>query len=56
MSFKLINVLTIFQVYINQTLTELINIFYIIYLNNILIYFSFLKEHQNHVKQILKQL
>jgi len=54
MSFKLINVLITFQVYINQTLTELVNVFYIVYLNNILIYFSFLEEHQSHVKQILK--
>ncbi len=37
-------------------LTELIDVFYIIYLNDILIYFSFLEEHQSHVKQILKQL
>jgi len=37
-------------------LTELINVFYIIYLNDILIYFSFLEEHQSHVKQILKWL
>ncbi len=51
MSFKLINTLTTFQVYINQTLTELINVFCIIYLNDILIYFSSLEEHQNHVKQ-----
>ncbi len=56
MSFKLINVSATFQVYINWVLTELINVFYVIYLNNILIYFSSLKEHQSHVKQILKQL
>jgi len=53
-SFKLINVSVTFQVYINQTLTELIDVFYIIYLNDILIYFSSLEEHQSHVKQILK--
>ncbi len=56
MSFKLINVSITFQVYINWVLTELVNIFYVIYLNDILIYFSFLEEHQSHVKQILKQL
>ncbi len=54
MSFKLINVSITFQVYINWVLTELVNVFYVIYLNNILIYFSFLEEHQSHVKQILK--
>jgi len=56
MLFKLINVSVTFQVYINWVLTELVNVFYIIYLNDILIYFSFLEEHQNHVKQILKWL
>jgi len=56
MSFRLINASATFQVYINWALTELVNVFCVIYLNNILIYFSFLKEHQSHVKQILKQL
>jgi len=56
MSFRLINVSVTFQIYINQMLTELVDVFYVIYLNNILIYFSSLEEHQSHVKQILKQL
>ena len=56
MSFRLINVSITFQVYINWALTKLVNVFYIIYLNDILIYFSFLKEHQSHIKQILKWL
>jgi len=54
MSFRLTNALTTFQVYINQMLAELVNVFCVIYLNDILIYFSFLEEHQSHVKQILK--
>jgi len=54
MSFRLINVSVTFQGYINLMLTELVNVFYVKYLNNILIYFSFLEEHQSHVKQILK--
>jgi len=45
MSFKLINALITFQVYINWALTELVNIFCVIYLNNILIYFSSLEEY-----------
>jgi len=56
MSFRLTNVSVTFQVYINWVLTELIDVFCVIYLNDILIYFSFLEEHQNHVKQILKWL
>jgi len=54
MSFRLTNASTTFQAYINQALTELINVFYVIYLNDILIYFSSLEGHQSHVKQILK--
>jgi len=54
MSFKLINVSATFQAYINWALTELVDVFCVIYLNDILIYFSFLEEHQSHVKQILK--
>jgi len=37
MSFKLINVSVTFQVYINWVLTKLINIFYVIYLNDIFV-------------------
>ena len=36
--FGLINMLTSFQTYINKIITGLINIIYIIYLNNILIF------------------
>ncbi len=56
MSFKLTNASATFQAYINWALTELVDVFCVIYLNDILIYFSFLEEHQSHVKQILKQL
>jgi hypothetical protein len=38
MFFKLSNILVIFQAYINYILVGLINIIYIVYLNNILIY------------------
>ena len=43
--FDLTNILVIFQVYINQDLHDLINDFCIIYLDNILIFFKFKKEH-----------
>ena len=36
--FKLINILIKFQAYINKVFINLINVIYIIYLNNILIY------------------
>jgi hypothetical protein len=38
MLFKLSNTLVIFQAYINYVLVGLINIIYIVYLDNILIY------------------
>ena len=38
MFFDFVNVPAIFQVYINEVLQHLINIIYVIYLNNILVY------------------
>jgi len=38
MSFKLTNILITFQVYINQVLKNLLDVIYIVYLNNIIIY------------------
>jgi len=56
MSFNLINVSIIFQTYINKILTELLNNFYVVYLNDILIFFVKKIDHVDHVKQILKRL
>jgi len=54
MSFELINVSVIFQTYINKVMTELLNNFFIIYLNDILIFFKSKTDHVDHMKQILK--
>ncbi len=56
MSFDLINTSVIFQTYINKILTELLNNFCVIYLNDILIFFVEKTDHINHVKQILERL
>ncbi len=56
MSFDLINASIIFQTYINKILTELLNDFYVVYLNDILIFFVEKTDHVDHVKQILKRL
>ena len=56
MSFNLINTFIMFQTYINKILTELLNDFYIIYLNDILIFSVEKTDHIDHVKQILKRL
>jgi len=56
MSFKLINVSIIFQTYINKILTKLLNDFYVVYQNDILIFFIERTNYIDYVKQILKRL
>src|SRR6266480_7597558 len=56
MSFRLVNASAIFQTYINQTLAELLNVFCIVYLDNILIFSQNENKHQKHVKQVMKRL
>jgi len=56
MSFDLINMSVIFQTYINKILTKLLNDFYVVYLNDILIFFVKKTDHINHMKQILERL
>ena len=50
MLFELTNALTIFQIYINKTLKSLINITYIIYLNNDLIFNNESANHKRYVQ------
>jgi len=56
MSFKLKNVLIIFQRLINNILREYLNDFVIIYLNDILIYSDNLKMHCKHIHKVLTKL
>ncbi len=49
MLFDLINALTFFQIYMNQTLFEFLNIIYFIYLNDILIFSEICKKHVHHI-------
>jgi len=56
MSFNLINTSVIFQIYINKILIKLLNDFYVIYLNDILIFLIKKINYVNHVKQILERL
>ena len=49
MLFKLINALIIFQIYINKTLKNLVNITCVIYLNDILIFSHELANYKHHV-------
>ncbi len=50
MSFRLTNALATFQVYIIKILTEKLNIFVIVYLNDILIYIK--SEGKEHMEAI----
>ena len=56
MSFKLINTSATFQTYINNILREYLNIFVIIYLDNILVYLINKENHKEHVRKVLKIL
>ncbi len=56
MLMELANAPATFQAYINWALAELLNIFCIVFLDNILIFSQNEDEHQNHVKQMLERL
>ncbi len=56
MLFKLINVSAIFQSYIHKMLCEHLNIFVIVFLNDILIYLKNKVNHQQHIYTVLKIL
>ncbi len=56
MLFRLTNAFATFQIYINKTLRELINITCVIYINNIFVYNNNLTKHQCYIRQVLKRL
>jgi len=56
MLFNLCNEFVSFQKYINNILHKHLNKFYIVYLNDILIYLNNELEHKIHVKLILQKL
>jgi hypothetical protein len=53
MPFRLTNIPAIFQAIINYILKEYLDIFIIIYLDNILIYSKNLENHKKHIYKIL---
>ena len=55
MSFNLTNALITFQIYINKRLQELVDIIYIIYLNNKLIFNENSTKHRRHVQQVFER-
>ena len=56
MSFKLINTPATFQIYINNVLREYLNVFVVIYLDDILVYLKNETDHKVHVRKVLEAL
>ena len=49
MSFRLLNALVTFQVYINKSLIGLLDYFIVVYLDNILIYSKDLEQYYEYI-------
>jgi hypothetical protein len=56
MLFRLTNIPATFQAYINKALSGLLNIIYIIYLNNIIVYFNNHKVYIYYIQIVLERL
>jgi len=56
MLFRLTNMPAMFQSLVNNTLQDYLDIFYMAYLDNILIYSETLEEYKKHVKKVLRAL
>ena len=56
MPFGLANAPATFQAYINRALAGLVDVFCVVYLDDILIYSNSEEEHWEHVKQVLSRL
>jgi muramoyltetrapeptide carboxypeptidase LdcA involved in peptidoglycan recycling len=56
MPFGLTNAPAQFQAYINKALVGLVNIIYIVYLDNVLIFLETKKEHISYIREVLQQL
>jgi hypothetical protein len=56
MPFGLTNAPAVFQCFMNKIFHDLLNIYVIVYLDDILIFSKSRQEHVGHVKEVLKQL
>ncbi len=56
MFFELANLSITFQVYINKTMHSYLNLFVLMYINDLLMFFSSTKKHIKHVKLMLQRL
>src|SRR5204862_6554908 len=55
-SFDLTNILIIFQVYINHVLHDLVDEFFIVYFDDMLVFSKSKKKHYQHLQLIIKCL
>ena len=55
MSFELTNTSIIFQIYINKTSINIVDVFCVIYFDDILIFLKNQITHVNHVKEIFRR-
>jgi hypothetical protein len=56
MFFKLANSSITFQIYINKTMHSYLDFFILMYINDLLMFFSFIEKHIEHVKLMLQCL
>ena len=56
MPFGLSNALLAFQYFINDIFSDVLDVFVVIYLDDILIYSDNMDDHKKHVKEVLKRL
>jgi hypothetical protein len=54
--FKLANSSITFQIYINKTMHSYLDLFVLMYINDLLMFFSLIKKHIKHVKLMLQRL
>ena len=55
MSFGLTNTFTAFQQFMNDIFLDLLNIYVVVYLNDILIYLDNISQYKDYVKKVLCQ-
>lgn len=56
MPFGLLNAPLVFQRFMNDIFSDLLDVCVVVYLDDILIYFNNLENHKNHVKEVLRRL
>ena len=54
--FGLSNAPLAFQCFMNEIFANLLDVYIVVYMNDILIYSNNLKEHKSYVKEILRRL